>query len=134
MPIAEAGSCTISCELNERDVTMTPEEPKQDPAEPQGGGAAAVIAPVKKPAPPTRKPKQLPPFKVLLHNDDVNTFDHVIRSVVRLTPIPPEEAVVKAIEAHETGVALLLVTHLERAELYAEQFATLNVTVTIEPD
>lgn len=134
MPIAEAGSCTIPCELYERDVTMTPEEAKQDPAEPQGGGVAAVIAPVKKPAPPARKPKQMPPFKVLLHNDDVNTFDHVIRSVVRLTPIPPEEAVVKAIEAHETGVALLLVTHQERAELYAEQFATLNVTVTIEPD
>ena len=113
---------------------MPPDDPKQDPVEPHGGGAAAVMAPVKKPAPPKRKPKRLPPFKVLLHNDDVNTFEHVIRSIVRLTPIQPEEAVVKAIEAHETGVALLLVTHLERAELYAEQFATLSITVTIEPD
>jgi len=36
-------------------------------------------------------------------------------------------------EAHKTGVALLLVTHKERAELYAEQFATFKITVTIEP-
>ena len=75
-----------------------------------GGGATTATAPVKKPAPPKRKPKKLPPYKVLLHNDDANTFEHVIRSVVRLTPLAEEEAIIRAIEAHEQDVALLLVT------------------------
>ena len=95
--------------------------------------ASTAMAPTKKPVPSERKPRQLPPYRVLLHNDDVNTFEHVIKSIVRLTPVQPKEAVVRAIEAHETGVALLLVTHLERAELYVEQFASLSLTVTIEP-
>jgi ATP-dependent Clp protease adaptor protein ClpS len=32
-----------------------------------------------------------------------------------------------------SGVALVLVTHKERAELYVEQFASKRLTVTIEP-
>ena len=113
---------------------MADEDPQPESIEPEDIGTTAVTVPTKKPAPPKHRPKQLPPFKVLLHNDDVNTFDHVIRSIIRLTPIAEEEAVVRAIEAHETGVALLLVTHLERAELYVDQFASLNITVTVEAD
>ncbi len=86
-----------------------------------------------KPAPPKRKPKKLPPYKVLLHNDDTNTFEHVITSVVRLTSLTTQEALLRALEAHESGLALLLVTHRERAELYADQFQSLSITVTIEP-
>ncbi len=78
--------------------------------------------------------QQLPPYRVLLHNDDVNSFDHVIRSIQRLTPLKLEEAVERTLEAHERGVSLLLVTHRERAELYVEQFASLSLTVTCEPE
>ena len=34
--------------------------------------------------------------------------------------------------AHNTGLALLLTTHRERAELYVEQFHSKKLTVTIE--
>ena len=51
-----------------------------------------------------------------------------------MTTLQAEDAVLKTVEAHDTGLSLLLVTHKERAELYAEQFATFNITVTIEPD
>jgi ATP-dependent Clp protease adaptor protein ClpS len=78
--------------------------------------------------------RHLPPFKVVLHNDDVNTFDHVIFAILRLTPLEAPEAVAKTIEAHETGQAVLLITNQERAELYVEQFASLSLTVTCEPD
>jgi ATP-dependent Clp protease adapter protein ClpS len=71
---------------------------------------------------------------VLLHNDDVNTFEHVIVSIVKLTALSSQEAILRTLEAHEAGVALLLVTHRERAELYQEQFASLSLSVTIEPD
>jgi len=79
------------------------------------------------------EPRMLPPFRVLLHNDDVNTMEHVVESIVLLTPLDKEEAVVRTLEAHESGCALLLVTHRERAELYAEQFQSRSLTVTIEP-
>ncbi len=81
-----------------------------------------------------RETHQLPPYRVLLHNDDVNTFEHVIRSIIRITPLEPEQAAERALEAHEKGISLLLVTHRERAELYVEQFASLSLTVTCEPD
>lgn len=83
--------------------------------------------------PEQTKPKHLPQYKVLLHNDDQNNMDDVVQSIVMLTPIPATEALVKMLEAHKTGVALLLVTHRERAELYQEQFHSRQLVVTIEP-
>lgn len=83
---------------------------------------------------PTRKPPQpLPPWKVLLHNDDKSAYEDVIKTIVSLTPLNEDEAKQRTEEAHKTGVALLLVTHKERAELYKEQFQSKSLTVTIEP-
>jgi ATP-dependent Clp protease adaptor protein ClpS len=82
----------------------------------------------------TTRTQQLPPYRVLLHNDDVNSFEHVILTILKLTPLKPEEAIERTQEAHDRGVSLLLVTHKERAELYVEQFATFKLTVTAEPD
>lgn len=81
-----------------------------------------------------RTARQLPPYRVILHNDDVNSFEHVIAAILRLTPLNFHEAVQRTLEAHETGAALLLVTHQERAELYVEQFASVSLTTTCEPD
>ncbi len=99
----------------------------------ESGGAThgAAIATRARTAPP--RLDRLPPFRVLLHNDDVNDVEHVVRSITELTPLKKDEAVVRTIEAHKTGVALLLTTHRERAELYREQFGTKNLAVTIEP-
>ena len=77
---------------------------------------------------------QLPPYKVILHNDDVNSFEHVILTIVKLTPLKVAAAFAAAEEAHETGRSVLLRTHRERAELYCEQFQTFGITVTCEPD
>lgn len=98
------------------------------------GAVAVQAAPKQKPAKTPPKTYQLPPYKVLMHNDDVNDMEHVIRCIVRLTTLNVESAIERMLEAHQTGVALLLVTHKERAELYVEQFATFKLTVTIEPD
>lgn len=94
--------------------------------------AAVKEKPKKSPAP--AEPRQLPPYKVLLHNDDVNDVAHVVHSILKVTHLSLADAETKMLEAHNKGVALLLVTHKERAELYQEQFATFNLTVTVEPD
>lgn len=93
-------------------------------------GAGVAVAP-RKTKPMTRL---LPPYKVLLHNDEVNDMLFVVEKIVELTPLTVEEAIEKMIEAHHAGVALLLVTHRERAELYCEQFSTYSLTATYEPD
>ena len=106
------------------------------PSESESSGSfnATATAPVRKPAPTKHKPRKLPPYRVLLHNDDVNTFEHVIQAILKLTTLTPQEAMLRTLEAHDSGLCLLLTTHKERAELYAEQFASLTLTVTIEPD
>ncbi len=100
------------------------------------GGGTATLKPKadSKTTPKKKPPGLLPPWKVLLHNDDKNAFDFVIKTVIELTPLKPEQAVQCTLEAHKTGVALLLVTHKERAELYVDQFKSKSLTVTIEKD
>ena len=92
-------------------------------------GGTAVLEPES--APPQRRP--MPGWAVLLHNDDVNEFLFVARSVVEFARLTVHDAMERTIEAHDSGVALLLVTHRERAELIQEQFQTRGLTVTIEP-
>lgn len=83
---------------------------------------------------PRRKPPQpLPPWKVLLHNDDKNTAVYVVETIVQLTALNEQDADLRMKEADKTGLALLLTTHKERAELYQEQFTSKGLTVTIEP-
>lgn len=79
-------------------------------------------------------PQALPPWRVILHNDDVNYIDDVVKVLQKLTPLGKEDAVGRAMEAQAQGVSLLLVTHQERAELYVEQFASCKLKVTAEPE
>jgi len=102
---------------------------KQQPRVGQSGPASPTRR--RKPAP--SKPKHLPPYKVLLHNDDVNEMGYVVQVIRRLTPLSLPEAVDRMLEAHHKGVSLLLTIHKELAELYAQQFASCGLTVTIEP-
>ena len=100
--------------------------------DPKKSGAGTSSTTATRPARP--KPSRLPPWKVLLHNDDVNDMVYVIDTIVELTTLNRHAATVRTLEAHKTGVALLLVTHREHAELLSEQFASKKLTVTIEPD
>jgi ATP-dependent Clp protease adaptor protein ClpS len=101
----------------------------------KGESGTATAQPKKsaKKSPQKKPPQTLPPYKVLLHNDDKNSVDFVVRTIVELTPLNEKEAELRTKEADKTGLALLLVTHKERAELYQEQFTSKGLTVTIEP-
>jgi ATP-dependent Clp protease adaptor protein ClpS len=109
--------------------TDVPADSPATPPDNHAGGTATVTRP--RPAKPPVE--HLPPFRVLLHNDDVSDMVFVVRSIVELTPLNQERAVQVMLEAHKTGVGLLLVTHKERAELYQDQFQSKKLTVTIEP-
>jgi ATP-dependent Clp protease adapter protein ClpS len=117
---------------------MAEEKRKDAPAGAAGGGKAAGAATAKpkkkgKTDPKPRPPQMLPPWKVLLHNDDKNDMVFVVDTIVELTPLNKQDAELRMKEADDSGVALLLVTHKERAELYKDQFESKGLTVTIEP-
>ena len=114
---------------------MEEKETEKKAEEKDSGNASAAVKPKKarKREPKKIPPRHLPPWKVLLHNDDKNDMPFVIRTIVELTPLKAQDAEVRMKEAHQTGVALLLTTHKERAELYKEQFQSKGLTVTIEP-
>ena len=102
---------------------------------PAKSGSTATAKPKRaaKTSPKQKPPQMLPPWKVLLHNDDVNDMVFVVKSIIELTPLNEDAAIQRMKEAHQTGVALLLTTHKERAELYQDQFQSKGLTVTIEP-
>jgi ATP-dependent Clp protease adaptor protein ClpS len=111
---------------------MTDQE-KHEAYEEQGG-ARAPAKPRARRQPLKPVPRQLPPWKVLLHNDDVNEMEEVVRIIRQVTTLSKQDALARTLEAHQSGLALLLVTHQERAELYVEQFASCGLTATAEPD
>jgi ATP-dependent Clp protease adaptor protein ClpS len=102
------------------------------------GGVAAPPQPRELPrrspreAPP--KADRLPPWKIILHNDDINDMIYVIQTIKELTGMNTVMATRRMLEAHTRGLALLLVTHRERAELLVEQFVCKKLIVTTEPD
>src|SRR3954470_14965608 len=114
----------------------TTDRPSGNASSDQGAGAAVAKPKSEKKSKTKEKPKlpgMLPPWKVLLHNDDKNEFLFVINTILELTPLKEQDAVLRTEEAHRTGVSLLLVTHKERAELYKDQFESKSLTVSIEP-
>ncbi len=74
----------------------------------------------------------LPPVTVVLHNDDVNAMDHVVRALIDSVPeLTPERAVEVMLAAHEHGAADVISCPLERAELYRERLERRGLTATI---
>ncbi|MBA4029116.1 MAG: hypothetical protein C0475_08305 [Planctomyces sp.] len=112
-----------------------PEGGKHAPAEPSRDEAPRGAAVADRPRPAGTPPAldHLPPYRVLLHNDDVNEFTFVIRAVIELVRVPEPRAEQIVAEAHTKGLALVKVCHRELAELYAERFSSKGLTATVEP-
>lgn len=86
------------------------------------------------PAPPRPRVDRLPQWKVLLHNDPVNDMLYVVTTLREIASLNHLMAIERILEAHKTGVALLLLTHREKAELLQEQFTSKRLKTTIEPE
>lgn len=98
-----------------------------------GGSGTALIEPLEV---ETVQPRagRLRPWKVLLHNDDFNTMEDVVETIIELTSLDHMQAIERMLEAHTEGQALLVMTHREHAELLQEQFVSKSLVVTIEPE
>jgi ATP-dependent Clp protease adaptor protein ClpS len=103
-------------------------------------GRGEAPAPTKSPGVETilepdleRLQKLLPPYAVVLHNDDVNDMVHVVRALMRSIPaLTLQKATKIMLEAHKEGKARVIVCPLEQAELYRDRLQSCSLTATIE--
>lgn len=82
----------------------------------------------------------LPRYRILIHNDDTTPADFVTWILCSIFDKVLDEAIMIMVLAHETGIALVEVTELERAEFLVEQTHSLArtrkypLTLTYEPE
>ena len=93
------------------------------------GGAAVMEKSTER----VRKPS--PRYKVLLHNDPVNTMEYVVSTLRQVVPsLSEQDAIAVMLEAHNTGVGLVIICDLEPAEFYCETLKQKGLTSTLEPE
>lgn len=81
------------------------------------------------PAPKTA-PKTLKPWKVIVLNDDFNTFQHVSSCLLKYIPrMTPDRAWQLTNQVHFEGQAIVWIGPLEQAELYHEQLKREGLTM-----
>lgn len=100
---------------------------------PFSGGRPAGTAPVTGVDTETLE-RLLPPYRVVLHNDDHNSMDHVVRSLVRCVPsLGRERAAEIMLQAHNRGSSTVITCPKEAAEHYRVCLEGRGLTATIEP-
>jgi ATP-dependent Clp protease adaptor protein ClpS len=78
-------------------------------------------------------PRPTSRYNVVLHRSAETSLLFVIRAVMELTRFCKEEATHRMWEAYHLGRSVVVATHLERAELYVEQFAERGLPASVEP-
>jgi ATP-dependent Clp protease adaptor protein ClpS len=69
-------------------------------------------------------------WKVIVRNDDHNTFDHVARTLARFIPgVSVQRGLQIANVIHNAGLAIVFRGQLEPAELYWEQLRGAGLTM-----
>mgnify|MGYP001411624671 CR=1 FL=1 len=86
-----------------------------------------------------KKPDQIlnksPKYKVLLHNDPVNSMEYVTTSLREVVPqLSEQDAISIMLEAHNTGIGLVIICDLEPAEFYSESLRSKGLTSSIEKE
>jgi ATP-dependent Clp protease adaptor protein ClpS len=78
--------------------------------------------------------KIAPKYRVLLHNDDHNSMEHVVQSLMEVIGLTQPQSVDIMMAAHASGCALVITCVQEHAEFYCEGLQGKGLTSTIEPE
>lgn len=70
--------------------------------------------------------------QVVIHNDNVNTFDHVITSLIAVFGHPLSMAKKITMEAHKKGKAIAEVEDYEKAVMHKGLLAMKGLTAEVE--
>ena len=99
-----------------------------------GGGAANCRNHIRPAVAPDveRRQRILPPYAVVLHNDDVHAMVEVVQALRRSIPgMSAMKATRIMLDAHSHGQAVVIICPLEQAEYYQQRLQTYGLTVTI---
>ncbi len=89
--------------------------------------AATVITPERS---ISTEQKHYPNYKIIVLNDDFNTFDHVQECLIRYIPnMTSDKAWELTLTIHFTGLAIVWIGPLEQAELFHEQLSRAGLTM-----
>jgi len=84
---------------------------------------------------PSTVRKLAPRYKVLLHNDDFNPMEYVVRVLLEtVSSLTQPQAVSIMMETHQNGIGLVITCAQEHAEFYSETLNNHGLMSTIEPD
>ena len=72
------------------------------------------------------RPRLLPPYNVLIMNDDDHSMDFVVDVLRKVFGYPLEKSFELMLNAHETGCSVVWTGPKEVAELKAEQISTFH--------
>ena len=79
-----------------------------------------------------RRRRILPPYAVILHNDDVHDMLEVVQALRRSVPgLSAVQATRIMLDAHQHGQAVVIICPLEQAEYYQQRLQTYGLTVTV---
>ena len=96
-----------------------------------GGNSGGTLLEQKPSALKIKSPK----YKVLLHNDPVNSMEYVATTLREVVPqLSEQDAIAIMLEAHNSGVGLVIVCDLEPAEFYSESLKSKGLTSSIEKE
>jgi len=109
-----------------------------NPPAPEQPAGATTVEPAK-PAPKrttntAARPRveKLPPYNVVLLDDDHHTYAYVIEMLVALFGHDPQKAFKMAQEVDAKGRVIVLTTHKEKAELKRDQITAYGADVRME--
>jgi ATP-dependent Clp protease adaptor protein ClpS len=93
--------------------------PNLEPSDDSGGTGTQTL-----PKPDLQektKHKKAPLYHVILHNDEVHTYQYVVIMLMQLFGKTAERAYQHAVEVDKTGITIVETTNRERAELKRDQ-------------
>ncbi len=95
----------------------------------KAGGATVIEKEV------VRVAKKSPKYKVLLHNDEINTMEYVVQVLRQVVPqLSEQDAMSVMLETHQKGVGLVIVCDLEPAEFYCESLRGKGLISSLEKE
>jgi ATP-dependent Clp protease adaptor protein ClpS len=100
---------------------MSEKEGNTPPGSSDSQGATAVAPTKPKEIPKKRSPKQMPPFHVVLLNDNDHSYEYVIKMLKSLFGHNDQQGFKLADEVDKQGRAIVFTTHKELAELKRDQ-------------
>ncbi|KAK4533267.1 hypothetical protein CCYA_CCYA16G4149 [Cyanidiococcus yangmingshanensis] len=99
------------------------------------GGGVAVITKTKPAVREKEKTAKEPMWRVLLHNDNIHTFDYVTYTLVKVVKtLTRYKAHRITVHAHKAGVATVTTTWKQLAEEYCQGLQREGLTSSIMPD